>query len=128
MDKPSSKSATRHNRVICVSFSPEIYNKTIESPTDFRAYLDEMIEQFPELFPSGIAQKYRMKDIYHSKKLAISIRRIEICKTSYTIRPSYVMPYMTGTTEEVEKPLFLRKFNVPFWGLSYVFGRVVLNK
>jgi hypothetical protein len=23
----------------------------------------------------------------------------------------------------VEKPLFLRKFNVPFWGLAYVFGR-----
>ena len=33
------------------------------------------------------------------------------------------MPYMTGFAEEVEKPLFLRKFNVPFWALAYVFGR-----
>ncbi len=123
MDTAFSKSATRHNRVICVFFPPETYNKTIEDPGEFRAYLDEMIKQFPELFPSEIAQKYRMKDIYHSKKLAISIRRIEIYKTSYTIRPSHVMPYMTGTTEEVEKPLFLRKFNVPYWGISYVFGR-----
>ena len=33
------------------------------------------------------------------------------------------MGYMTGMTDEVEKALFLRKFNVPFWALSYVFGR-----
>ena len=30
---------------------------------------------------------------------------------------------MTGYTDDVEKPLFLRKFNVPFWALTYVFGK-----
>jgi hypothetical protein len=30
---------------------------------------------------------------------------------------------MTGYTDEVEKALFLRRFGVPFWALSYVFGR-----
>jgi hypothetical protein len=39
-----------------------------------------------------------------------------------TIAPSGVMPYMTGYTDEVEKALFLRRFGVPFWGLTYVFG------
>jgi hypothetical protein len=33
------------------------------------------------------------------------------------------MPYMTGRVEDVEKPLFLRKFSVPFWALEWVFGR-----
>jgi hypothetical protein len=33
------------------------------------------------------------------------------------------MPFMTGLTDEVEKALFLRQFGVPYWGLSYVFGR-----
>lgn len=33
------------------------------------------------------------------------------------------MPYMTGITQDVEKALFLRRFNVPFWGLAHVFGR-----
>ena len=64
-----------------------------------------------------------MKDINVSKKLSIPIRRIEIAGTSYTIRPSFVMPYMTGLTDEVEKVLFLRKFNVPFWALAHVFGK-----
>ncbi|MDQ3399194.1 MAG: hypothetical protein M3511_15805, partial [Deinococcota bacterium] len=37
---------------------------------------------------------------------------------------SYVLPYMTGSVGDVEKPLFLHhKFGVPFWALSYVFGR-----
>jgi Transposase DDE domain len=30
---------------------------------------------------------------------------------------------MTGYTDEIEKALFLRRFGVPFWGLTYVFGR-----
>ena len=30
---------------------------------------------------------------------------------------------MTGYVADVEKALFLRRFGVPFWGLSYVFGR-----
>jgi len=33
------------------------------------------------------------------------------------------MPYMTGITDETKKALFMRKFNVPFWALSYVFGK-----
>ena len=41
----------------------------------------------------------------------------------FTIGSSEVMPYMTGYTDEVEKALFLRRFSVPFWGLSYGFGR-----
>ena len=32
------------------------------------------------------------------------------------------MPYMTVHTAEVEGPLFLRKFGVPFWALARVFG------
>jgi hypothetical protein len=30
---------------------------------------------------------------------------------------------MVGYTDEVEKALFLRQFDLPFWALSYVFGR-----
>jgi len=41
----------------------------------------------------------------------------------FTIAPSGVMPYWTGYTDEVEKAMFLRRFDVPFWALTYVFGR-----
>jgi len=41
----------------------------------------------------------------------------------YCFAPLFVMPYMTGLTDDVEKGLFLRKFDVPFWALAHVFGK-----
>jgi hypothetical protein len=37
--------------------------------------------------------------------------------------PRFGLPYRTGSADEVEKALFLRRFGVPFWALPYVFGR-----
>jgi hypothetical protein len=78
---------------------------------------------WPELFPPEIVDGYQMKDDHFSKKQSITIRRIEIAGIAYTIRPSFVMPYMTGLTDEIENALFFRKFGVPFWALSRVFGK-----
>jgi len=122
MDKTASDSTCRHSRIICISFSSNEY-RIVNDPAKFRAYLDAMIEQFPELFPAEITEGYKMKDIRESKKLSIVIRRISVSGISYTIRPSFVMPYMVGLVKDVEKPLFLRKSEVPFWMLSYAFGR-----
>jgi len=33
------------------------------------------------------------------------------------------MPYLSARTDDVEGPLFLRKFGVPYWALAHVFGR-----
>ncbi len=33
------------------------------------------------------------------------------------------MPYLTAFTDEVEKALFLTRFDVPMWGLARVFGK-----
>ena len=117
MDKTASVSIPRHNRVICVPFSPSVqdYNKTVHDSAKFRASVNARIEQFPELFPAEITAGYRMKDIKESKKLSNPIRRIEVSGISYTIRPSFVMPYMTGFVKDVEKGLFLRKHDVPFY-------------
>jgi len=123
MGKADAGSAHRNNRTICLPFSQEVYASCVEKPTDFRKHIDRQMELFPELFPARINEGYRMKDTYYSQKQSIAIRRIEVAGISYTIRPSFVMPYMTGIVDEIEKPLFLRKFNVPFWALSYVFGR-----
>ncbi len=42
---------------------------------------------------------------------------------SYTIRPSFVMPYHVAFSADVENALFLKKFDVPFWALSHMFGK-----
>jgi hypothetical protein len=92
----------------------------------YRLYLDELIQSYPELFPASIANGYYWHDILPpSTKLGIQMRRIKVEETGevYTICPSYVMPYMTGFTKDVEKALFLQRFGVPYWALTYVFGK-----
>jgi len=118
-----STSANRNNRIICLPFSQDNYECNIHNPKDFRICIDKRIELFPELFPPEIVNGYQMKDMYRSKKMSIYTRRIKIAGVAYTIRPSFIMPYLVGFVEEIEKAMFFRKFNVPFWALSYAFGK-----
>jgi hypothetical protein len=97
----------------------------------FRAYLEQMIEAYPELFPPSIEEGYKLHGKHRpSKKMPeVTLRRLQLNVPDaqgraqvFTIAPSFVMPYMTDYTDEVEKALFLRRFGVPFWALTYVFG------
>ena len=123
MQNPELKSTPHKNRIIVAPFNQDQYSKIILAPCKFRKSLNNFIKLYPEIFPPEINMGYQMKDIYYSKKLFIPIRRIEIAKINYTVRPCFAMPYLTGFVDDVEKSLFLRKFDVPFWALSYVFGK-----
>jgi hypothetical protein len=79
--------------------------------------------------PCTIQHGYQLRYILPpSKKMPESqLRRIKVKTVDnnevvFSIAPSFVMPYMTGYTEEIKKALSLRRFGVPFWGLTYVFG------
>jgi len=119
----TSSQKKRQARAICVPFLVSEYDEMITDHLLFRASLDHKINVFPELFPANTASGYKLKDLRYSKKMGFSVRRIEVNGINYTIRPSFVMPYMTGMVSDVQDPLFLRKFNVPFWALAHVFGR-----
>jgi hypothetical protein len=96
---------------------------SIDDPNKFRKELVAFIDEYPELFPWGIENGYTMKEIRLSKKSGIPTRRITVNQIPYTIRPSFVMPYHVAFSDDVESPLFFRKFDVPFWALAHVFGK-----
>jgi len=106
------------SKQICIYIEEEEYNHILGDAKAFRQYLDGMIAQYPELFPVMIRQGYTFHDILpESKKLpGIGLRRIKVKANDgsgdevFTIRPSFVMPYMVGYTGDVEKPLFLRRW------------------
>jgi len=109
---------------ICLPLSEEQYRQIVEHAGKFRQFLDHCYQQMPELFPEEFSQGYEMKDCRTPKKLQVKLRRIELRSgAAYTIRPSFLMPYMTARTEDIEMPLFLRKFGVPYWALTHAFGR-----
>ena len=116
--------SSRGDRTICLPVSEEAYAQSVPDPCAFRRMLDECFRRMPELFPKDFARGYQLKDDRTSVKQGVRIRRILLNDgTAYTIRPSFLMPYMTGRVEDVEGPLFLRTFGVPFWALAHVFGK-----
>jgi hypothetical protein len=123
MAKGSATRSSRGHRTICVPISEELYTQIVNDPQEFRRTLDECFRQHPELFPRNFAEGYQLKDYRRSAKQEVPIRRIVLNDgVAYSVRPSFLMPYMTARVGDIEGPLFLRKFGVPFWALARVFG------
>lgn len=123
MAEGSAVGLCRGHATICLPVGEEEYDSIAKDPRRFRQWLDGCHARMPELFPEGFSEGYRMKDQRYSRKQKVVCRRIVLRDgRSYSVRPSFVMPYMAARVDEAEAPLFLRKFGVPFWALARVFG------
>jgi hypothetical protein len=127
----TKEKVAKQSKVIRLPIELEDYQEIIGDRKAFRKSIDGMIEQYPSLFPQAIVKGYVLHDMRTSVKMPeIQMRRIKLKERDeqgkemvLTIVPSGIMPYLTGYTDKVEKALFLRRFGVPFWALSYVFGQ-----
>jgi|APDOM4702015191_1054821.scaffolds.fasta_scaffold36391_1 hypothetical protein len=117
--------SSRGQKTICIPVASEIaYGEVLEDLDRFRGYLDQLVQLHPELFPPQMQQGYRFYGLIYSKKLQLKLRRIQMLTSGevYQLRPDFLMPYMIGKTDELEKALYLRRYGVPYDALSYVFG------
>lgn len=120
-----SRGRPRGCSTICLPIGKDLYHRIIDSPLLFRRWLDQAFHDAPELFPLAFGQGYTLKDSRVSSKRGLRLRRIR-CRTTgaaFSIRPCFLLPYMTAWTNDASSPLFLRAFGVPFWALARVFGR-----
>jgi hypothetical protein len=101
-----SSPPARGLKTICIPCTPQEYEQVVDDPEAFRNLLDQQIQATPELFPPEIKRGYRMKDIYPSRKTGWRLRRIELRNLEcYLVRPCFLMPYLSGHTEDVQAPL-----------------------
>ena len=116
----------RGDQILRLLLSEPDYPRFLDDRLFAKNIIDQIYQDSPELFPANFEQGYvfngftqaSIKQGYKSRRI-----RLKTDKTTVTIAPAFLMPYMTAKTEEVEKALFLRRFNVPYWGITYVFGR-----
>lgn len=115
----------RRCSTVCLPVGKDDYADLVADPTRFRAWLDRSFADHPELFPRAFARGYRLKDSRPSVRTGLRLRRIRLKATgeSFSVRPSFLLPYLVGTTDDTRGPLFLRAFGVPFWALARVFGK-----
>lgn len=113
------------DKTICLDFVTQAnYEECMSDPSKFRDYLDQSYQEHPELFPGEYQTGYTLHGIITSKKQGLKTRRIKLSQNgeAYQIRPSFMMPYMIGPTEEIEKGLYFKRWGVPFEALAYGFG------
>lgn len=105
--------------------SKDAYLERVADPRRFRAWLDQSFRDHAELVPAAFAHGYRLKDERRSARTGLRVRRIRLKATgpSFSVRPAFALPGMTGWTDDVQGPLFLRAFGVPSWALARVFGK-----
>lgn len=114
----------KQSRTIVVSINEVQYPLFMEDNEVAHQLIQKAYSNDPELFPLQMGHGYKLNGkTRRSKKLGLCMRRIEIQGTTYRLRPSFVLPYMRGKTDDLKHPLFLLRFGVPFWALAYVFGR-----
>ncbi len=126
MGQEKHQSKSRGEKTICLPIkSEEEYRQIIDDPIRFKAYLNQIIPEYPRVFPPEIEQGFSLFGTTISKKQNLKIRRIQLKANFqvYQLRPSFMMPYWVGKVEDLEKPLYLRRYGVPFDALTYVFGK-----
>lgn len=123
---------TNISRRICLPIDRADYDNRITDRQGFREMIDDFVETYPELFPPEIAQGYQLYGFRQQSRKMPDVRLRRICLHErdpegrlqvYTVTPGFVLPYMMGVADDVEKALFLRRFGVPCWALTYVFGQ-----
>ncbi len=132
---PSNRDKRYENRTIVLPFEQQGYASLVADAKRFRAYIDKMIAEHPQLFPADITRGFLMKSSYHSERMNLTIRRIKVNGIAYTIRPSlrqaqctaFVLPRLVGWTKDAQHALLLRKYSVPFWVLALIFGYTIMH-
>ncbi|MEL6455236.1 MAG: hypothetical protein AAFQ40_11045 [Cyanobacteria bacterium J06623_5] len=114
------------DKTICLPIADDIdYAILVDDRAAYRDYLNQQIKHHPELFPVGIEQGYRFHGWSESQRQGIKVRRIYLPSTqaAYQLRPDFVTPYMSETSETAAKALYLKHHGISYEGIAYVLGR-----
>jgi hypothetical protein len=113
-------------RTIRLPLAESEYDQFLTDGAYARARLESFYKDCPELFPDAFPWGYAFFGFTEpSSKQQLRCRRIRLAqgRPVFTVVPAFVMPYMTGRTQEVDHALFLMRFHVPCWAIAEVFGR-----
>jgi len=114
------------DKTICLPIEEGIeYENLVKDQQEYRSYLNQMIEKYPEIFPEEIEKGYKLHGFVESSRQKLKMRRIRLKenKEAYQIRPDFVMPYMSERTEIAEKALYLKEKGLPYEGIAFVLGK-----
>ena len=112
-------------RTIRLPLAESEYDRFLTDRSYAKDRLEELYEECAELFPEAFPWGYAFFGFTEpsiTQQLLCRRIRLDQGRTVFTIAPAFVMPYMTGRTQDVDQALFLMRFHVPCWAIAHVFG------
>jgi hypothetical protein len=112
-------------RTIRLPLAESEYDRFLTDRSYAKDRLEDLYGECAELFPEAFSWGYAFFGFTEpSIKQQLLCRRIRLeqDRMVFTIAPTFVMPYMTGRTQDVDQALFLMRFHVPCWAIAHVFG------
>jgi hypothetical protein len=116
----------RGQRQIVLPMTREQFNACWEDPGQMRRLVDRAMAEHPELFPPCLRDGYAFHGFARPsrKRDGLRLRKIRPRGSAgaYHLRPSFVLTFMTGTTDALAYPLLLASYGVPNEVLTMGFG------
>jgi hypothetical protein len=78
MEKRKARTTSGDKTICLPMLADDEYPTFVEDTVRYRAYLDQLIEKQPELFPAEINQGYCFHGFVESDKLHLRTRRIRL--------------------------------------------------
>ena len=97
---PRSEGTPRGSKQICIPMTADVYHRIWNDAGQVRQFLEPLIQASPELFPQGMQEGYQLTGrLPESEKMpGVRLRQVRLKDGRvFTLRPSFVMSYMTGT-------------------------------
>jgi hypothetical protein len=112
---PGAHPPKKGYRTIRLPLAESEYGRFLTDRSSAKDRLEALYEEcaalFPDAFPSGYAF-FGSTEPSMTQQLLCRRIRLEQGRTVFTIAPAFVMPSMTGRTQDVDHALFLRRFHV----------------
>lgn len=110
---------------LCLPFESEAHDaQCLADLRQYRTWLQQMFAQHPALFPRDFGAGFHWHAQYRLKKQALDLRRLKLKATGqvFTVRPSFLLPYGAGRTDEVWQPLQLHAEGTSLETLVELYG------
>ena len=110
--------------VLTLPIAESTYARFLSDASFARQQLDELIQEYPELFPTDIKMGYSLNGNSRplKKMNGLRLRQLIIQGRYYRLRPSWILPYGRGHTQIAAKALLMVRFGLPFWVVALVLG------
>jgi hypothetical protein len=109
-----------------LAITREEYDDIWSDAAKVRSFLEKQIAANRELFPASISDGFTLSGFLPESVKQPSVRLRQLVtsdKVKWSLRPSFVTPYMTARAEDLEGPWLLLSLGVPKWAICRIFGR-----